>query len=209
MCNRLRQAARAEQSWMAVVAPDKQPVLRNLLASAHRTQLEDPGFMAEWQQWTGRPVDTTDGAPNAGGGIRAEQHDRWVMRDFTSGPERPRAVGKDFEADPLIAVIGSFHDLPLAQLQAGQAMQRVLLTATAEGLSASFLSQGATHAGHLLGRDWWGAFGCHHEPVVASRDEAGQGRARLIVAAIRSAPVQTKKVVRQQERHLHDDLRKG
>lgn len=45
-----------------------------------------------------------------------------------------------FEPDLLIAVIGSFHDLPLAHLQAGQAMQRVLLLAAAAGLSASLLS---------------------------------------------------------------------
>lgn len=44
-----------------------------------------------------------------------------------------------FALSTLIGVIGSFDDLPLAQLQAGQAMQRVLLTATIEGLSWSFL----------------------------------------------------------------------
>jgi hypothetical protein len=43
--------------------------------------------------------------------------------------------------DPLVAVVGTFHDSPLARLQAGQATQRVLLTATVAGLSASFLSQ--------------------------------------------------------------------
>ena len=35
----------------------------------------------------------------------------------------------------------TFHDGPLAEIQAGQALQQVLLTATALGLSASFLSQ--------------------------------------------------------------------
>lgn len=45
------------------------------------------------------------------------------------------------EVHPLIAVVGTFHDSPLARLQAGQAMQRVLLTATVAGLSASFLRQ--------------------------------------------------------------------
>lgn len=53
----------------------------------------------------------------------------------------PLPQPQDFEPNPLIVTVGSFHDLPLAQVQAGQAMQRVLLTATAEGLSASFLSQ--------------------------------------------------------------------
>jgi hypothetical protein len=43
--------------------------------------------------------------------------------------------------EPLIAVIGTFHDSPLARLQAGQAMQRVLLAATVAGLPASLLSQ--------------------------------------------------------------------
>jgi nitroreductase len=60
----------------------------------------------------------------------------WTGRDPGSTDGVPA-----FEPDPLIAVIGSFHDLPLAHLQAGQAMQRVLLVAAIAGLSASFLSQ--------------------------------------------------------------------
>jgi hypothetical protein len=38
-------------------------------------------------------------------------------------------------------VVCSFHEGVLADLQAGQALQQVLLTATTLGLSASFLSQ--------------------------------------------------------------------
>jgi hypothetical protein len=45
------------------------------------------------------------------------------------------------DVHPLIAVVGTFHDSPLARLRAGQAMQRVLLVAAVAGLSASFLSQ--------------------------------------------------------------------
>ena len=45
------------------------------------------------------------------------------------------------DVQPLVAVVGTFHDSPLARLQAGLAMQRVLLAATVAGLSASFLSQ--------------------------------------------------------------------
>ncbi len=50
-------------------------------------------------------------------------------------------AGKDFEPEPLICVLGSFQDGVYAQLQAGMAMQRVLLAATVAGLSSSFLSQ--------------------------------------------------------------------
>jgi hypothetical protein len=110
LLNRLRQAAKIEQAWMATLAPAQLPILRTLVGQAHDTQQHDPAFVAEWSYWTGRDPDSTDGVPA-------------------------------FEPDPLIAVIGSFHDLPLAHLQAGQAMQRVLLVATTAGLSASSLSQ--------------------------------------------------------------------
>ncbi|MFE9749379.1 hypothetical protein ACFYOT_31085 [Saccharothrix saharensis] len=52
-----------------------------------------------------------------------------------------RTPGKDYESDPLVVVLCSFHDGAFAELQAGQALQRVLATATTLGLSASFLSE--------------------------------------------------------------------
>jgi len=112
-----------------------------MLATAHRLQLADPQFLAEWQQWTGRNPGVEDGVPITSSGLKPEQQDLWVMRDFSGGREHERMAGKDFESDPMVAVIGSLDDHPLAQLKAGQAMQRVLLSATADGLSASFLSQ--------------------------------------------------------------------
>ena len=137
----LRQAARIEQSWMALVTPAQRSTLRRLLSDAHHAQRGDPRFVAEWAAWTGRGAGADDGVPSEAAGPPSEQQDIWVLRDFGSGSAPPRTPGKDFESDPLIAVIGSLDDLPLAQLRAGQAMQRVLLTATVEGLSASFLSQ--------------------------------------------------------------------
>lgn len=43
--------------------------------------------------------------------------------------------------EPLIAVIGTFHDQSATHLQAGQAMQRVALTAATARLSTTLLSQ--------------------------------------------------------------------
>lgn len=67
-----------------------------------------------------------------------------VLVDQAHGAQRhdqahPSVSGGDIAGDPLVVVIGTFLDVPLARLQAGQAMQRVLLAATAAGLSASFL----------------------------------------------------------------------
>lgn len=137
----LRKAARVEQAWLATVTPAQLPLLRALVAAAHDTQQQDPGFRAEWDQWTGRTAHSPDGVPARNSGPLPESHDQWVLRDFSGGVAKPRLPGKDFEPEPLIAVIGTFHDGTLARLQAGQAMQRVLLTATTSGLAASFLSQ--------------------------------------------------------------------
>ena len=55
------------------------------------------------------------------------------MRDFTGGTGRPRVPAKDFEEEPLIAVLTSHLSGTTAEVQVGQALQRVLLTATAPG----------------------------------------------------------------------------
>lgn len=137
----LRTAARTEQAWLATLTPAQLPILRAMVETAHLIQRDDPRFVDEWAYWTGRDGEATDGVPARNSGPLPEPQDQWVLRDFSAGTAKSRVDGKDFEPDPLIAVVGSFHDLPLARLQAGQAMQRVLLTATALGLSASFLSQ--------------------------------------------------------------------
>lgn len=137
----LRQAAKTERAWLATLTPAHLRILRTLIRQAHDVQQGDPAFVAEWAQWIGRDAASTDGVPTRSSGPLPEPQDQWVLRDFSAGQARPRVVGKDYEPEPFIAIIGSFHDLPLTHLQAGQAMQRVLLTATSAGLSASFLSQ--------------------------------------------------------------------
>jgi hypothetical protein len=141
MRNELRRAAEFERCWLALLSTTQLPQLRKLVVAAHELQLEDAAFVAEWAWWTARGDDSDDGVPVRSAGPLPEPQDRWVLRDYSAGRARQRVAGKDFETDPLIAVIGSFHDRPLARLQAGQAMQRVLLTATNLGLCASFLSQ--------------------------------------------------------------------
>jgi len=139
--NRLRQAAKIEQAFMASLAGPQLRTLRALINQAHDIQLRDPAFVAEFAHWTGRDNTCRTGVPARSSGLLPEPQDQWVLRDFSGGQAHSRVEGKDFETEPLIAVIGTFHDLPLAHLQAGQAMQRVLLAATAAGLAASFLSE--------------------------------------------------------------------
>jgi nitroreductase len=138
----LRRAALDEGAWLHVVdgAGDLARVQR-LAALAHRQQVDDPAFTAELRSWTGTAPERRDGVPASAGGPQPAPQDRWVMRDFGAGSAPDRVPGKDFEHDPLIAVLTSHLSGRRAEVQVGQALQRVLLAATAEGLSTSFLSQ--------------------------------------------------------------------
>lgn len=103
--------------------------------------MADPAFRAELSAWTGTSVDRPDGVPTSAGGLLPAAHDRWVLRDFTAGAGPDRVPGKEFENEPLVAVLTSGITGATGDVQAGEALQRVLLTATADGLAVSFLSQ--------------------------------------------------------------------
>ncbi len=133
----LVRAAERERSWLHVVTDRAERFhLRQLVAKAHRVQLADDGVRRELAAWTGGQG--PDGVPVESAGVRPAPQDEWALRDFQAD-ERP--PGKDYEPDPLMVVLCSFYDGPHAEVQAGQALQRVLLTATTLGLSASFMSQ--------------------------------------------------------------------
>ncbi|WP_033439141.1 Acg family FMN-binding oxidoreductase [Saccharothrix sp. NRRL B-16314] len=133
----LVRAAERERSWLHVVTDrNERARLQGLVAKAQRIQADAPDVRAELTDWTGPR--TGDGIPPASAGVRPAPQDEWAMRDFQAA-ERP--PGKDYESDPLVVVLCSFYDGALAELQAGQALQRLLLAATALGLSASFMSQ--------------------------------------------------------------------
>ena len=139
---RLVRAAQSERAWLHVLFDRKEmAALRELIARAHRRQMADPDFLAELATWTGREPAHRDGVPVTAGGPQPEPQDEWVLRDFTAGRGRTRVEGKDFEPDPLLVVLCAYDDSPAAEVQAGQALQLMLLTATTLGLSASFLAQ--------------------------------------------------------------------
>ena len=137
----LRDAARVESCWLAPLSTASTYEAGALVVLANRAQQSDAAYCKEFAEWTGRGPDTVDGVPATSSGPLPEPQDRLLLRDFSGGTAQQRPPGKDFESDPLLVVIGSFHDLPLAWIQAGAAMQRVLLAATAAGLATSFLSQ--------------------------------------------------------------------
>jgi hypothetical protein len=138
----LCRAAAAEGGTLHLVHdPARRRALAELAMRAHHRQMADPDFRAELAAWTATPGDRPDGVPAIAGGPLPAPHDRWVVRDFTAGTGHERIPGKDFEHEPLLAVLTATLPGRAGDVQAGEALQRVLLTATAEGLSVSFLSQ--------------------------------------------------------------------
>jgi hypothetical protein len=77
-----------------------------------------------------------DGVPRSAGGPRPSASGVLSLRRYGES-----TVEREFEQDPLVAVLTTPGDAVLDQVRAGQALQRVLLAATVAGVSASFLSQ--------------------------------------------------------------------
>ncbi|KXK59873.1 nitroreductase [Micromonospora rosaria] len=134
----LGEAARTEQCWLElVIGVSAVNAFAEIAHSAHRVLGRDPAYRSELAAWA-RTGPAPDGVPAAAGGPVAEPQDLLPTRGFGT---RERAPGRDFEPEPLVAVLGSAGNTAADQVAAGQALQRVLLTATDAGLAASLLSQ--------------------------------------------------------------------
>jgi len=136
---RLIEAARAEGAWLdLLVGAGPLSAVGEIVHAADRVLNRNPDYRTEIAAWTRRDAGAGDGLPVSAGGPTPEPHDLLAMRDFGGGP---RAPGRDYETDPLVAILGTVGDTPIDQIVAGQALQRVLLTCTDAGLGSSLLSQ--------------------------------------------------------------------
>ncbi len=146
----LKSAAHAENGWLdLLLGPTAVELTAEMVRAADRALRRDDGYQAELAAWTRRDSSATDGVPSAAGGPAPAPHELLARRDFggrepaggtDSGGHEP-AGGTDFEREPLLAVLGTAGDWGADQVQAGQVLQRVLLTATDLGLAASMFSQ--------------------------------------------------------------------
>jgi nitroreductase len=121
--------------------------LLHLAATADRELLADPAYRAELAQWAGGERDR-DGVPGSAVGPR-DPSGRTPVRDF--------AVGSVdyawFEENPQLAVLSTGTGTRADWLRAGEALQRVLLTATVRGIATSPLTQPLETADAWLVRD--------------------------------------------------------
>jgi hypothetical protein len=135
----LFETARAEGAWLELlIGPAAVGAVAEIAHSANTVLHRDLRYLAELARWTRPDGAAEDGVPAVAGGPSPEPHDVLPRRPFALANA---AAGSDVEPEPLVAILGTPGDLAGDQLTAGQALQRILLTLTDAGLSASLLSQ--------------------------------------------------------------------
>ena len=131
-------AAHAEGAWLELlIGMTALSGFAQIAQSADTVLRRDPAYQTQQSHWI-RTEAAGDGVPVAAAARLAEPQDILPQRAYG---DRPRAPGRDFEPEPLIAILGSTGDTAADQINAGQALQRVLLTATDAGLATSMISQ--------------------------------------------------------------------
>ncbi len=136
---RMVEAARLENAALRLYA-DRDEVAR-LVSLMHDADFEerlDPAIGSERAAWVSGDR-AGDGVPDAALGPRPADFGS-PFRDL--GPVRdPGRDSVRFEATPTVAILSTAHDQPADWVRAGQALERVLLVATVDGLAASFMNQ--------------------------------------------------------------------
>jgi nitroreductase len=146
----LVQAARTEGVTLHLPGQEETARLLYLVRDAERDLLADPGYRAELARWVGGNRDR-DGIPGSALGPR-DPIGRTPVRDFT--PDRHEPLGYAwFEEAPRLAVLSTAGGTRKDWMHAGQALQRVLLTATLRGIAVAPLTQPLETADAWLVRD--------------------------------------------------------
>ena len=144
----LAEAARMEGAILHF--PDRQEAVRllGLARDAERALLSDPAYRSELARWAGGARDR-EGLPDE---VLPPHDPRGTapVRDFT--PAGPASYAW-FEDEPQLAVLSTHFCGRADWLRAGQALERVWLTATVRGLEVSPLTQPLETADAWLVRD--------------------------------------------------------
>ncbi|MEU0221970.1 hypothetical protein ABZ281_46275 [Streptomyces sp. NPDC006265] len=134
-------AARAEGAHLDVPdIPGTRRLLRLTQAAEARNAVH-PVRAAEARAWITAPgTDTSYGIPVTALGPR-DASGRMPVRDFTGALAAPWLPALRFERHAQVAMLWTSHDRREDWLRAGQALERVLLTATRRGVRTSMLHQ--------------------------------------------------------------------
>jgi nitroreductase len=153
LLDRLQAVAAAYDTWLKPISESDEEIATSaLVARAEEVEQGDPAYLAELERWLRTDPAAVDGVPVEAvpSGDPHARPSNWMVRDFVVGrrAEHPLFLtGGDPDAPPpaverpTVVLMGTENDDRYAWVQAGRAVGRVLLLATAEGLAASPLTQ--------------------------------------------------------------------
>ena len=136
----LSEAAHVEGALLSRPATGETDRLLQITGEAEHRNTADPDRAAESRRWVREPGLTDLGMPPKAWGQR-DFRELHPMGDFGAHRHTSVLSARPFEKRPAIAVLSTGHDRRADWLRAGQALERVLLVATAHGLRASLLHQ--------------------------------------------------------------------
>lgn len=147
LANLHRQAATEGADLLFISEPEARDRLVALICEGDCVQMSNPSFRRELAAWIHPARSATrDGIPGYAYGL-SELLDfttpmyASVLRTFDLGNGIAARDRKLADGSPVLAVLTTEADTQAAWLSAGQALERVLLSAAAQGISASFLNQ--------------------------------------------------------------------
>jgi nitroreductase len=136
----LQAAARTEGAHLIFADNGLCDAVLNTVRSAENRRRQEPGYQVELSHWTAPIPGRRDGVP-AYAYRTPDIDERVPLRDY--GMVHPARFGwpAPFEDNPVIGVLYTGADGPLAWLNAGQALERTLLTATVHNLQSTLMTQ--------------------------------------------------------------------
>lgn len=146
LTDELRRAVWKEGSRLALFEDGSEKnALADLVAEGDRAQFADPAFRAELAAWV-RPPAAGDGLTLHGLGVPAALDGlapaaAAVLRRFDLGRGQAARDRELAAGAPLLGLLASREDTPLAWLRTGEALGCLLLRSQLEGMQASYLNQ--------------------------------------------------------------------
>jgi nitroreductase len=136
----LTAAATFEGATLTVASPVCRDAILSLGYTAERRLRAHGGYRAELGRWTRPAPGRHDGIPPTAIGPW-DALERLPVRDFGLTRSPQWRTTERFEPHPTITVLSTCGDGPMQWVQSGQALQRVLLTATVLHLATTPISQ--------------------------------------------------------------------
>ncbi len=137
LTERLLSAARREGPTPRILGTAARNALAVLVGEGDRRQFDDPRWRRELASWL-RPRRKGDGLATS---ALAAPVARAVVRALDLGERTARGDAQLAASAPLLLVLSSDGDEPRDWLAVGQALERVLLEAAADGVQAGYLNQ--------------------------------------------------------------------